>query len=352
MPAAPCECRTKNDFLRETLEKIPGVWYNIVKSLCSELPRTAEIFCECLKKIMKKNSVKSVLILFSAAFIWGFAFVWQVRCTMPSMWFTSLRFLIGGVVLLPAAIIFERKKFTDKSLKKKLILWGAAAGVALCAASSLQQFGISLSKSSGKAGFITGTYMVMVPIADAVIAKAKLKAQNIIGAVVALGGLFLISFSGGMESFNIGDVVVFLCAIGWVVQILIVDRTPGNVPPVSFSIVQYFTCALVSAVIALIANGCGWMNGEIMLENLESLLFCGILSSGVAFTAQVIGQRGCEPGLASIIMCTESVFAGIGGALLLNENLGLPGYIGCALVFAGILIAQIKDKEQNERTAN
>ena len=293
---------------------------------------------------MKKNSVKSILILFMTALIWGFGFVWQVKCTMNSVWFTGLRFIIGGTSLIPVILLFEKGK-PDRRTWIRTIKWGVLAGFVLCMASALQMIGISMNHSSGKSGFITGIYMVLVPFAGAIIFRRRLKWNAIAGAFAALAGLFLISFSNGLEKLDMGDLVVLAGAVFWTFHILTLDSVPQDIPAIRLSMVQFYTTGVLASVWGLCAAGITAIAPDILAENFMSLFFCGVLSSGVAFTGQVIGQRGCEAGLASIIMCTESVFAAIGGALLLNEHLGWKGYLGCALVFAGIIIVQLKPKK-------
>lgn len=292
---------------------------------------------------MKKNSVKSILILFLTAIIWGFGFVWQVKTTLRPFWFTGIRFIIGGSSLIPVIFLFERRRLSREEWKKT-IRWGALAGVVLCTASCLQMVGISMNNSSGKSGFITGIYMVLVPIFAAIIFKRRLTAKAVIGALAALVGLFFISFSNGIEALDVGDIVVFIGSFFWAFHILTLDSVPEDVPAVRMSMVQFYVTGILSSLVGLISEGAAEVSPDKLLANWLPLVFCGVLSSGVAFTCQVIGQRGCEAGLASIIMCTESVFAAIGGALLLDEKLGWKGYLGCVLIFAGIMIVQIDFK--------
>ncbi len=288
---------------------------------------------------MKKNKPLSIIILFLTACIWGFAFVAQAKSDLGVLWFNGIRFIIGSASLLPVILIFERGR-PDRAYLKKLFAWAVPAGLALFAASTVQMWGISLSKSSGKAGFITGFYMVLVPLYSAVLFGKKLRFRSMAGAVVALAGLFMVSFSNGLERFVAGDLIVLAATLFWPVHILILDRVPSDVKPFGFSAVQFAVVGIICLALAPLLESGTEVNAATLGENLWPILYCGVLSSGVAYTGQAVGQRGCEPGLASIIMCTESVFAALGGALFMREDLGWIGYAGCALILAGILIVQ------------
>ena len=290
---------------------------------------------------MKKNKPFSIIILFITACIWGFAFVAQAESDLGVLWFTGIRFLIGSASLLPAVLIFERGR-PDRAYFKRLFAWAVPAGLALCAASAVQMWGIALSKSSGKAGFITGFYMVLVPLYSAVAFRKKPSVRSFAGALVALVGLFMVSFSHGVEKFAAGDLIVLAAAFIWPVQILILDRVPSDVKPLGFCAVQFAVVGVVCTALAPLLESGVEISARTLGDNLWPVLYCGILSSGVAYTGQAIGQRGCEPGLASIIMCTESVFAALGGVLIRHEDLGWIGYAGCAVILAGMLIVQIR----------
>ena len=291
---------------------------------------------------MKKNNLFSILILFLTAIIWGFAFPFQADGgeVLGTFWFNGIRFIIGAISLIPVTLIFERKRPSDKELKK-LFGFGVVCGVILFAASALQQFGIFLSGNSSKAGFITGLYMVFVPFAG-IFMRKKIRIEAFIGATVAVIGLYFVSFANGASAIDVGDLVILIGAFFWTAHIVCIDSWANDVSPIKFSLVQFVVCGVLNLAVAPIFESNVVVSGETIMISLIPLLYCGIFSVGVAYTCQVIGQRGTEPALASIILCTEAVFAAIGGWILRDEILGVKGYIGCALIFVGILLSQVK----------
>ena len=317
-----------------------------------------------------KTKLSSVFILLMTAAIWGFAFVAQVVGgeSLGPFWFNAIRFFIGGVVLLPVVFFAEHVK--NEKGRHVTLLAGIVAGVILCAASNLQNTGINITGSSGRAGFITALYTVLVPLFGALFLKKHTNRHMWIGAVMALVGLFLI-LSGGMTSSDtplvtlaldmtfragkplhgtlsvgLGDVVLLLCAVGYTAHILFLDTFSAAVYPIRFSCIQFFTACLLSLVLAVIKEP---FSTAAVSNAMLPLLYTGILSTGVAFTTQLIGQKGAEPTVAAIVMSTESIFAALGGALLLHERLSAAAYIGCAVIFAGIVLAQIPVKKNTDR---
>ncbi|MBQ9133478.1 MAG: DMT family transporter [Clostridia bacterium] len=291
---------------------------------------------------MKKNSIISILILFLTAIIWGFAFAFQADGgeTLGTFWFNGIRFIIGALSLIPVVLIFERGKLTGKQWKN-LLVKGSVCGAILFSASALQQYGIFLTGSSAKAGFITGLYMVFVPFCGIFMHK-RIRAEAWIGAAVAIVGLYFVSFAGGAQSVEFGDLVVLIGAFFWTAHIVFIDTFAGDCPSLKFSLVQFVVCGALNLICAPIFESGITVTWAVLTGAAVPLLYCGIFSVGVAYTCQVIGQRGTEPALASIILCTESVFAAIGGWLLRDEFLGVRGYMGCALIFVGILLSQAK----------
>lgn len=291
---------------------------------------------------MKKNSIFSISILFLTAIIWGFAFPFQADGgeVLGTFWFNGIRFIIGAISLLPVIFIFERQK-TSRAEWKKLLIIGTLIGTILFIASALQQFGIFLSGNSSKAGFITGLYMVFVPFCGIFMNK-RIRAEAWIGAAVAVVGLYFVSFANGVSAIDIGDLVVLFGAFFWTAHIVCIDSLAGTLPALKFSLIQFVVCGILNLIAAPIFESNIVVSTETISVALIPLLYCGICSVGVAYTCQVIGQRGTEPALASIILCTESVFAAVGGWLIRDEILGFKGYIGCALIFVGILLSQAK----------
>ena len=312
-----------------------------------------------------KNKPSSIALLFLTAMIWGFAFVAQVVGgeNVGTFTFNAVRFLIGAVVLIPVVIIFERG---SKASTKYTVLTGMISGTVLCIASNLQQLGLILTGSPGKGGFITALYTFFVPIFASIFLKKRTGRNTWIGAVLAIFGLFLIlsgsmdsaesplfglslSLSAGKYTFTgalgvgFGDIVLILCAISFAVQIVFIDYCSDRISPIKFSCTQFFTAAIISFIGAFLFES---PSSSDIGAALIPLLYSGIMSTGVAYTLQIIGQKGAHPTVAAIIMSTESMFAAIGGALILHEVLTIPAYTGCAVMMAGIIIAQIPSRSK------
>lgn len=306
-----------------------------------------------------KTKVSSVFLLLLAACIWGFSFVAQVTGgeNIGMFWFNGIRFTIGALVLIPVVLIFERGR-----CNRVTVLAGIVAGVILCTAANLQQWGINITESSGRSGFITALYTVLVPLLGALFLRKHTNRNTWLGAILAIIGLFLI-LSGGMATndtplitgllrlafgsktavnatFSVGkgDIVLLGCAVGYAVHILFIDSFSHSVSPVAFSAIQFLTAGVLSTLLAL-------FNESLRMENVIAaaipLLYCGICSTGIAFTLQTVGQKNADPTVAAIAMSTESIFAAIGGALILHDKLPVIAYVGCAIIFAGIVISQI-----------
>lgn len=286
-----------------------------------------------------KNKILSIALLLSVAIIWGFAFVAQASAgDISPLAFTGMRFLLGALVVLPVALILEKGK-TDKKAWLRTILYGTLSGIALFLACFSQHSGIEITQSAGKSGFITAFYTVLVPIASCIIYKQKKPLNVWLGAVLAMVGLFLL---GVNEAFTVGpgELLLFVCACLWTVQIMIVDVSlKKGVGPLKFSMTQFFVCGLIGTVLALIFEIDSFSISAIK-GGLIPLLYAGIMSVGVAFTLQVVAQKRSEPATAAIILSTESLFAAIGGAIILHERMTTRGYIGCAVMFVGILLSQ------------
>ena len=281
----------------------------------------------------KKTS--STILLFLASMLWGFAFVAQ-RMGMDYVGvytFGAVRFLLGAVILLPVIALLE--KGTPPEKKRGSWQGGAMAGLALFAAATLQQYGIKLIpvNGAGKAGFITGIYIILVPLLGLFL-KQRTKAWTWIGAVVALGGLYFLSVTDGWGSVSLGDILTLIGAFFWAIHILTVDRFSGRGSPLRFAAVQFLVCGTLSAVCALVLE-------EISLAGLAqawlplgySVIFC----VGFAYSFQAIGQKHVGPGPAAVIFSTEALFSAVGGYFILNETMGGRSLLGCALIFLGIL---------------
>ena len=287
-----------------------------------------------------KISLKSIIMLFTAAIVWGFAFSAQVMVdteVLGNFSFNGVRFILGSASLIPIVMIFEREQ-KDIAKFKRTCIASLIAGTVLYIASALQQFGISINHNAGKAGFITGLYTVLVPIIGFLFLKNKAGVNTWIAAILAVYGLFLLSAGDGFDQINMGDVVVFIGAFFWAGHILVIDKLVDNVSPVKFAMLQFLVCGILNIITALIFENITW---EGITYTAIPILYTGLMSTGVAYTCQILGQKGTNPNLSAIILSTECVFSAVGGAIVLGETMDVKGYIGCALVFLGILVSQI-----------
>lgn len=293
----------------------------------------------------KRTSLKGLIFLITAAVVWGFAFVAQRigADSMPPFYFNFSRYLLGSVSLIPVILLFERGA-RDKTMHKTTLKIGIIAGIVLASASHLQQLGIIMTDSAGKSGFITGLYMVLVPLIG-IFLKKKTTLQTWAGAILGVVGLFLVCMSGGKLTFTIGDILLIACAFLFAVHITIIDTFGDRIYSLRFSMTQFGSCAFVNLIGMLIFEEPAIAQlGEAMIP----VLYCGIMSVGVAYTCQVLGQKHSEPTSASIILSTEAVFSAIGGAIILHEKMSVPAYIGCVLILCGILLSQIKFERKSK----
>lgn len=285
-----------------------------------------------------KDKIKSTSLLFLTAIIWGFAFVAQRVGAdyVGAFTFNGVRFLLGACSLIPVILIFEREQFNKKKFIKTF--WtGILAGIILFIASSLQQFGIVFTGSAGKAGFLTGLYIVLVPLIRFVMGK-KTSILTFLGAIFAVVGLFFLCMTGDKVSFGIGDIVLIVGAFFWAGHILVVDKFVNTISALKFSMVQFFTCGILSMLFAIFTEV---IEISAIKEAGVPILYGGLMSVGVAYTCQILGQKNADPTFASIVFSTESVFSAVGGVLILHEMMSGRGYAGCVLIFIGIILSQI-----------
>lgn len=281
------------------------------------------------------------LMLLVTAAIWGFAFVAQrvAMETMTPFYFNGVRFILGAISLLPLVWFSLRQQHKKKLVdagKKPVPLWlsGVVAGSILFIASSLQQVGL-LYTSAAKAGFITGLYMILVPFLGLFLRHVTgLNAW--VGAAVAVVGLYLLSINADF-TMSYGDFLMFIGSIFWASHILWIDHVSRHVNSIALSAIQFLTCGLLSLIVAFWHENPYW---SAIPPVLGALLFASLMSTGVAYTLQVIAQKRAKPSHAAIIMSMEAVFAAIGGVLFLDESLPWRGWIGCGLMLCGMLLSQ------------
>ncbi len=294
---------------------------------------------------MKTKEVKSVFILLLTAAIWGFAFVAQ-RVGMQhvgAFTFNGIRFALGSISLLPVIYFFNKKsqepkqEDTIKANKKTTIKSGIIAGSVLFIAASLQQVGL-IYTTAGKAGFITSLYIVLVPILG-IFLKQKTHVTTWIGALTAVVGLYFLSIN---ESFSIefGDFLEIIGAFFWAAHIQLIGKFVENVDALKLSSVQFAACSVLSMITAFIFEDINLMG---ISAALVPILYGGLMSAGIAYTLQAVGQKHAKPSHAAIALSMEAVFAAIGGILILSESMPIKGYFGCALMLVGMLITQTEN---------
>lgn len=298
---------------------------------------------------MKKQEYKASLLLLLAAVIWGFAFVAQRIGSkyVGSFMFNGVRFALGSLSLIPLIIYSSKKgkdKITNEDAAISINAWkpGVILGCVIFLAASLQQIGL-VETSAGKAAFITGFYIVLVPVFG-IFLKHSIHRSTWFGVMLAIIGLYFLSVT---ETFTIAtaDIYEMIGAILWAIHILLIDNFTKKVDALKLSFVQFLTCSILSLIVSFIFEK-NTLYG--LSQAVIPILYGGICSVGIAYTLQVIGQKNARPSHAAIILSMESVFASIGGLIILNENLGSRGYIGCALMLAGVLISQYQSFSKQE----
>lgn len=292
-----------------------------------------------------KKQMKGNIMLMLTAIIWGTAFVAQKAGMdlIGPIAFNGIRTLVGAVALVPVILIMNRKKKEKEPLNKTLLIGGLCCGLALCAAGNVQQIGLYYTSVS-HTGFITALYVVIVPLMGLFIGK---KVTPIMWACVAASaiGLYLLCIPpSGFGSINVGDIIIFICAICFAVHILVIDHFSPKVDGVKLSCIQFFVAGLVSLLIMPIVDpalGFDLPTVSDILGSWFTILYAGIMSCGIAYTLQILGQKNTDPTIASMILCLESVFALIAGMIILGEMMSLRETIGCIIMFAAIVVANL-----------
>lgn len=294
---------------------------------------------------------KNACMLLLTAFIWGTAFVAQSvgMDYLEPFTFNGVRCLIGAIALLPCIWFFNRgkekeNKINDENAKRDLIKGGIACGILLFAASSLQQIGLVYT-AAGKAGFITAFYIVLVPVFGIFLHK-KIGWKVWTAVAIALAGLYFLCIT---EAFTIGvgDIYVLLCALIFSVHILVVDHYAPKVDGVKLSCIQFLVAGIVSIPFMLILESPKMGN---MMTSWFPLIYAGVFSCGIAYTLQILGQKNVNPAIASLILSLESCFSVLSGWVILGERLSTRETIGCIMMFAAIILAQIPDKKSSADT--
>jgi len=293
---------------------------------------------------MSKLQVRNSILLFLAAVIWGCAFVAQsvgMEYIEPFT-FSTLRSFIGSVVLLPCIWFFGKQKNTRASRQKEdktvLLKCGLLCGILLFTAVNLQQIAI-LHTSVGKSGFLTALYIVIVPVIGIFIGKRPAK-KLIIAVLCAVIGMYLLCMKTGSLTPESADILLLLCAVAFALHIMTVDHFSEQVDGVKLSCIQFFICGVLSAILMLCLETPSF---SAICAAWAPVLYTGVLSTGVAYTLQIVGQKGLNPVVASLLMSLESVVSALAGWLLLGQVLTGRELLGCAVMFAAIILAQLPE---------
>ena len=293
------------------------------------------------------TQTKNSLLLLLCSFIWGTAFVAQSAGSgMGACSFLAGRSWLAVLVLIPTMLVFDavnrRRTGTDgrpktEAEKKQLVVAGFVCGTFLFAASAAQQIGITINPSTAKAGFLTAMYVVLVPVFGLFLGR-KGSAQLWVSMVVAVLGLYLLCMKNGFTGIESSDWILLSCAVLFSFQIMAVDHFSPRMDGVRLSLVEFLVVSVESTVAAFLFET---PTAAEFAANALPILYCGVLSSGVAYTLQILGQRDLNPAIASLLMCLESVFSALGGWLLLHQNLSFRESFGCVLLFAAVVLAQL-----------
>jgi len=286
------------------------------------------------------------LLLLLVAVIWGFGFVAQ-RAGMDHLGpfaYNGIRFILGGLCLIP--LMRTRSSLPAEILPIPLYIGGTIAGVVLFAGASLQQIGIQFT-TAGKAGFITGLYVIFVPLIGIFLRQPTTKGTWI-GALLAVTGMYLLSVQGKF-ALAPGDLLVLIGAVFWALHVLVLGVLSPRIHAVQLAMAQFIICGVLSLMVAMRYE-------QITLSAIHQaalpILFGGIVSVGIGYTLQVVAQRKAHPSHAAILLSLESPFAALGGWLLLNELLSLRGITGCGLMLCAMLISQLWPKKITDNPAS
>ncbi len=290
--------------------------------------------------------MRNDLMLLVAAAIWGFAFVAQRKGMeyVGPMLYNACRFALGALSLVPLLLINMKQRNEQSALSpaireragiKGILFGGICCGIVLFVASGFQQWGMVYT-TAGKAGFITGLYVVLVPIINYFWGR-KIGKGTWIGAVLAVAGLYFLSIKENL-SINLGDMLVLASALFWAIHITLVGIFSSRVGPIKLAFLQFAIASALSLLSALVLE-------KITLSGIQGamwpILYGGFMSAGIAFTIQVVVQEKANPAHAAIIMSLETLFAALGGWMLLEEHLGIRDIFGCILMLSGMLISQL-----------
>jgi drug/metabolite transporter (DMT)-like permease len=309
---------------------------------------------------VQKNSIRNSFLLLLTAIIWGTSFVAQSAgmVYIGPFTFSVIRYILGGTILIPV-IIFLRKRQDAPADLKRSIKYGIGCGIILCAASNFQQMAM-LKASAGKAGFITALYIILVPIIG-IFLKKKTSPAIWVSVILAVVGLYFLCIGrSGKYVFEISDIQLLICSAIFSLHIIYVDNAnTKGVDGVVMSSTQFYTAAVLSSFFVYPIDGCVYdMMPDLQLiqSALPALCYSGFMACGVAYTLQIVGQKDVNPTVASLIMSLESVVSAISGFVILHQKLSVDEIIGCFVMFAAIMLAEMpvgqNSKEDNPLIEN
>ncbi len=291
-------------------------------------------------------------MLLMAALVWGISFISQSKGveSMSPAYFNGVRSILGGLVLLPVigVLDFKKSKEADERCAWSKTLWigGLVCGLFLCGATTIQSAGMVYT-SPGKAGFLTAMYMVIIPVVQIIMGK-KIRPVTILSVIIAVAGLYLMCVESGF-SINKGDVLIMICSFIFAGHIIAIAWFSPRVDGVKLSCLQFFVCGIINIIMVFVFEE---PKGGLIFENWGAIAYSGIMSCGVAYTLQIVGQKYTEPTTASILMSLESVFATLATVILVACGWDLTGgalsireIMGCVLMFGAIMLVQLPEKE-------
>lgn len=294
-----------------------------------------------MKLSLTAKRILCSVALAAAAFFWGTTFVAQSDAAnvIGPFTFNGIRSIIGSAVLFPLVVLIGKAPKNQEGKPtpiKKQLLYGSICGLCLFLATNLQQIGIAYT-TAGKSGFVTALYVVLVPVFGLLFLKQKSGWNIWVAVVLSAVGLYLLCVTEGF-SVQKGDVITFFCAIVFAVHILTVDKVSDRIAGVTLSCIQFFVSGSLSLICMFIFEDPNWTQ---IKAAAFPLLYAGILSCGLAYTLQIVGQKHTAPTVASILMSLESVFAVLSGWIILNETMSVKEIVGCVVMFGSILFAQL-----------
>lgn len=296
---------------------------------------------------MNKKFLSSIYLVI-VALIWGLAFVAQSQGMdyLGAFGFSGLRSIVGGIFtiflmfIIPGFIKLEEERIDSYIDPKRDLKAGIICGVVLFFAMNAQQIGLKYS-TPGKAGFITALYIVIIPIIKRFFGH-KIEFKVLIGVVLSMVGMYLLSVKGS-EGINIGDIVVFISAIFYSIHTLVLAKYTTSTDSLRLNTYQFMVCGVLSIITAIILREN--LSVEAILLSVKPILYVGILSSGIAYTLQIVALKNIDSTVAALINSLESIFAALGGWLILGQVLDKRELLGCTIMFIAIIIAQLPDRK-------